>query len=397
MQTFLQRTIWFAIWTATMAITFWLCADMAKDQPILLAIVILCAIAMSVALVYARSHWRDGNLTSAAASLFVGLLCLSVSVVSEIAYWSGSIDGMHEQIQREKALVGGQDLVKERRRKQLAQAVAGKLPAQIEAEIAVAPNRQEANALRAQLKAARELEALQGQVIADSTQTVSYSMKRSLYQAAVWFSENAGGNVRAWIGGIVALIVSCLLSLHLLSLYIGFAPRGARATHTAAKDKTPVTVALTPASPVSAPAKPSSELAKLFQAPDTDPKPPASQPLPESKPVEAEIKPALRLVETQPEPVRPKTRAEREEAIDATTRKWVAACAIPTPVGFATPSAQAYASYRAWCRTHKVEPLNRSWFGRSLARIGITVRKSAQGANYGLQITSEVGRRAAAG
>jgi hypothetical protein len=169
------------------------------------------------------------------------------------------------------------------------------------------------------------------------------------------------------------------------------------APRTAAKDKTPVAVALTPASPVSAPAKPSPELAKLFQAPETDPKPPASQPLPEPKPVEAEIKPALRLVETQPEPVRPKTRAEREEAIDATTRKWVAACAIPTPVGFATPSAQAYASYRAWCRTHKVEPLNRSWFGRSLARIGITVRKSAQGANYGLQITSEVGRRAAAG
>jgi hypothetical protein len=197
--------------------------------------------------------------------------------------------------------------------------------------------------------------------------------------------------------GLLFWALARMLALPLAVASMQGTARKPEEARTAAKDKTPVTVALTPASPVSAPAKPSPELAKLFQAPDTDPKPPASQPLPEAKPVEAEIKPALRLVETQPEPVRPKTRAEREEAIDATTRKWVAACAIPTPVGFATPSAQAYASYRAWCRTHKVEPLNRSWFGRSLARIGITVRKSAQGANYGLQITSEVGRRAAAG
>jgi outer membrane biosynthesis protein TonB len=235
----------------------------------------------------------------------------------------------------------------------------------------------------------------------EKDRTSARAVKEVMPEAA-WASRMMGGSEQLWNDILSALPLLFWMLARVAAAPLAVAAMVGRrkediAPRTAAKDKTPVTVALTPASPVSAPAKPSPELAKLFQAPETDPKPPASQPLPEPKPVEAEIKPALRLVETQPEPVRPKTRAEREEAIDATTREWVAACAIPTPVGFATPSAQAYASYRAWCRTHKVEPLNRSWFGRSLARIGITVRKSAQGANYGLQITSEVGRRAAAG
>jgi hypothetical protein len=235
----------------------------------------------------------------------------------------------------------------------------------------------------------------------EKDRTSARAVKEVMPEAA-WASRMMGGSEQLWNDILSALPLLFWMLARVAAAPLAVAAMVGRrkediAPRTAAKDKTPVTVDLTPASPVSAPAKPSPELAKLFQAPDTDPKPPASQPLPEAKPVEAEIKPALRLVETQPEPVRPKTRAEREEAIDATTRKWVAACAIPTPVGFATPSAQAYASYKAWCRSYKIEPLNRSWFGRSLARIGITVRKSAQGANYGLQITSEVGRRAAAG
>jgi outer membrane biosynthesis protein TonB len=235
----------------------------------------------------------------------------------------------------------------------------------------------------------------------EKDRTSARAVKEVMPEAA-WASRMMGGSEQLWNDILSALPLLFWMLARVAAAPLAVAAMVGRrkediAPRTAAKDKTPVAVALTPASPVSAPAKPSPELAKLFQSPDTDPKPPASQPLPEPKPVEAEIKPALRLVETQPEPVRPKTRAEREEAIDATTRKWVAACAIPTPVGFATPSAQAYASYKAWCRSYKIEPLNRSWFGRSLARIGITVRKSAQGANYGLQITSEVGRRAAAG
>jgi hypothetical protein len=235
----------------------------------------------------------------------------------------------------------------------------------------------------------------------EKDRTSARAVKEVMPEAA-WASRMMGGSEQLWNDILSALPLLFWMLARVAAAPLAVAAMVGRrkediAPRTAAKDKTPVTVDLTPASPVSAPAKPSPELAKLFQAPDTDPRPPASQPLPEAKPVEAEIKPALRLVETQPEPVRPKTRAEREEAIDATTRKWVAACAIPTPVGFATPSAQAYASYKAWCRSYKIEPLNRSWFGRSLARIGITVRKSAQGANYGLQITSEVGRRAAAG
>lgn len=238
MQTFLQRSIWLAVWAATMAITFWICADMAQDQPILLSIIVLCTIVMSVALVYMRIHWRDQNRTSAGAALFVGILCLGVTIVSEVSYWSSTISGMHENIQREKALNTGQDLVKERRRAQLSQSVGGKLPAQIKAEIAVASTRAELVALKAQLNAAEELEKLQGQVIADSTSTVNFSIKRSFYEAASLGSENLGGDVRAWILGIVALIVGCMLSLHLLSLYIGFAPTAPAQARTAPKPLT---------------------------------------------------------------------------------------------------------------------------------------------------------------
>jgi hypothetical protein len=252
MQTAIQRTLWVSIWASTMAITFLLCADMAKDQPILLAIIVLAAIVQSVALVYARIHWRDSNKTSAAAALFVGVLCLGVSIVSEVSYWSSTIEGVHHQIQREKSLAGGQDIVKERRRVQLAQSVGGKLPGQIESEIATAPAR-DIPALRAQLKAARELQGLEGQVIADSTQVVNFSIKRSFYEAAALGSENMGGDIRAWILGIVTLIVACMLSLHLLSLYIGFAPTRRVEAATALKPLTLPEVAEKVAPPASKP------------------------------------------------------------------------------------------------------------------------------------------------
>jgi hypothetical protein len=386
MRVFIQRVLWGGIWAATMAITFLLCADMAKDQPILLAIIVLAAIVQSIALVYARIHWRDNNKTSAFAALFVGLLCLGVSIVSEVSYWSGTIEGVHNQIQRERDLIGGQDLVKERRRAQLAQAVGGKLPAQIEAEIAVAANRAELRALKAQLHAARELEKLQGQVIADSTETVNYSIKRSFYEAAALGSENLGGNVKAWILGEVTLLVLCMLSLHVLSLYIAFAPTRPRAARTAAKAEPAPTVAASPFSDATEPpmwleTKITTTVTKEPEAP-TDPEPP--KPTRKDEPPRPTEPFVPRVVETTP--LKPRTKAERQEAVVELTRRWFKDCATKTSLLFGTPAKHAYKNYVDWCHDNHELPVSDSHFGRSVRRLKIEAGKTAQGATYGLQL-----------
>jgi hypothetical protein len=404
MQTFLQRSIWLAVWAATMAITFWICADMAQDQPILLSIIVLCTIVMSVALVYMRIHWRDQNRTSAGAALFVGILCLGVTIVSEVSYWSSTISGMHENIQREKALSSGQDLVKERRRAQLSQAVGGKLPAQIKAEIAVAGNRAELVALKAQLNAAEELEKLQGQVIADSTSTVNFSIKRSFYEAASLGSENLGGDVRAWILGIVALIVGCMLSLHLLSLYIGFAPTAPVAARTAPKPLTLSEVAEKASPPATKPLKLSDDslnrivaeipaplpaIQQLFDPEDPKPgggkklelKPSADAPAAKESPVAEMQKTATAaFFETDgnvieflsPKQHRDIARGGRKKKegkrSEGNVVDWLVACTSQTPDKRVKATSQdCRKSYMAWCSINRLQPVGHKQMSRIIS------------------------------
>lgn len=373
MRIFIQRTLWLLIWAATMSLALLVSWNMAKDQPILLYVIVLAMVVMSVGYVYARQHWHDGNRVSSAAAFWVGMGAMAIVIVADVSYWSSSIEGIHDQIVREKAQMAGQDLVKERRRKQLIASTANKLPAQIRAEMATAPNNAELRTLRAQLLAAEELEKLQGQVLADSTQTVQFSLKRSFYEAARLGSENIGGTVPSWIFGITVLLVVFLLSLHALSLFIGFAPK-AREARGAAK--------AVPAPSVSP---------TVFVAP---------QPVPEAleRPVEAEPvkspQPEAPKPQEYPRLVtsdfkkKPKTRAERIASVDSLTKRWLEATK-PTKVNLANGDLGkiVYEDYVLFCEGAKIAAVDNSHFGRSIRRLGIAAGKTANGAVYGLKIS----------
>src|SRR5688572_10793136 len=135
MQTFLQRSIWLAVWAATMAITIWLSVELADSQPVLLAIIVLAAVVVSVSMYYARSTYRDGNKVTAGGAFTVGLLALAVSVIAGTSYWSSSIEGVSAEVAREKSALQAKDMVREKRRQQLAKASLGKSPEQIAAEM----------------------------------------------------------------------------------------------------------------------------------------------------------------------------------------------------------------------------------------------------------------------
>lgn len=255
LQTFLQRSVWSLIWLATIAIAISLSADMASDQPILFAILLVCLAVVSVSMVYGRKLWAEGNRIAAAGCGFACVLALGLTIVSEVSYWAGTIEGVHDQITRDKARAAGLDLVQEKRRQQLAQHTGGVSPAEIEAQMQAELARTYGGkvlasttndcrdsgspsyrfcsvflALKSQLASAKQLQELEGKVLADSTQVVQTSVKRSFYEAARIGSEQIGGSPKAWVSGIVALVVATMLSLHLLSLYIGFAPVKSRAT-----------------------------------------------------------------------------------------------------------------------------------------------------------------------
>ncbi len=316
MHTFIQRSIWGLIWGATIGIAVWLSLDMTRDQPILFAILLVCLAVISVSLVYGRSLWARGAKGSAIAAYGVGALCLCVAVVSEVSYWSGSIEGVHDQIAREKAKAKGKDIVQEKRRQQLAGHVGGLSPAELQAQmdgeltrvykgatLAVATlnctDRTSAAFrycdtyldFKARLASAQELRDLEGKVLADSTEVVSTTIRRSFYEAARIGSELIGGDVRTWIAGIVGLLVATMMSLHLLSLFIGFAP-GRRVEPHGRAEASPL---ITLAGASIPPATPPLELAETaFSKPeDQDPAPEPVKPVPLTPKEGAETVPAL--------------------------------------------------------------------------------------------------------
>ncbi len=275
MQTFIQRSVWSLVWAAVIAIALWLNLDMAREQPILFALVAVCLFVTSVALVFTRSNYRNGNYGEAFAALLVGAFCLGVTIISEVSFWSSSIEGVHDQIAREKAKTQGVDLVQEKRREQLRLQTSGKSPKAIEAEMLAALTKvyrgqtlasltadcgdtssqfyrycADFFSLKAQLASANELKELEGKVLADSTQVVVTTVKRSFYKAAQIGSEQIGGSVQAWVAGIVVWMVLTMTALHLAALYVAFAPGRRTEARTAPKASEGTGGAAKPVSPV---------------------------------------------------------------------------------------------------------------------------------------------------
>jgi hypothetical protein len=150
---------------------------------------------------------------------------------------------------------------------------------------------------------------------------------------------------------------------------------------TAAKDDPAPTVAQTQVPPV---LEPPVRLEPV-SAPDPEPKPPASAPVPAAEAPRPSEPFVPKLVETTP-PTRPRSKAERLEAVDVITRKWFAASASKTSLLFGTPAKACYENYRQFCEAYGIAAVNDSHFGRSVRRLKIEAGKTAQGATYGLQL-----------
>jgi hypothetical protein len=425
MQTFLQRFIWISIWLGTMGITLGLCYGLAERQPILLAIIVLAAIVQSVAFVYARIHSIGGNRYTWAATLWVGLLALCVSVVAGTSYWSSTIANVHDEIARDRAQLAGQDIIQDKRREQLGKLTAGRSPAAIEADMQLALAKSfgketlgfktadcsdtssphyryctEFLSLKSQLASAKELKELEGKVLADSTRVVSVAIKRSFYDLAILGSENIGGSVKMWILGIVVLIEACLQSLHLLSLYIGFAPVRRREALAAPKAEAAPSVAEKASSRVSEPLeKPRKSLAapmtlgeieRIYSTSPEDPRdPPPSggkpDPLkgrtdltrkadnpPSEKVVQPEAKqPAARLVVDNDPPIlvipQP-PRKKKEKRLEGNVMRWISECTSQTPdKRVKATSQECRRSYLAWCRINGFEEIGHKKMSRIMS------------------------------
>lgn len=424
MQTFLQRFIWISIWMGTMGITLGLCYGLAERQPILLAIIVLAAIVQSVAFVYARIHMSDGNRYTWAATLWVGLLALCVSVVAGTSYWSSTIANVHDEIARDRAKLAGQDIIQDKRREQLGKLTAGRSPAAIEADMQLALAKSfgretlgfktadcsdtssphyryctEFLSLKSQLASAKELKELEGKVLADSTRVVSVAIKRSFYDLAILGSENIGGSVKMWILGIVILIEACLQSLHLLSLYIGFAPIRRQEARTAQKAEPAPIVAEKASSPVSEAIRTPEELAQALGLPKSaaddwrrraeeeprDPPPSGGgkpDPLKERPdlsrkteaapaPVEQAKLPSVRLAvnnDVFEDPAPPKSKKKSAKRAEGSVVRWLDACTTQTPdKRVKATSRECRRSYLAFCEIEGFHPVGHKQQSRMMS------------------------------
>lgn len=248
-----QRSLWGLIWAVAIGIAIYLCKDMSAEQPALFALLLLCLLASSLALAAGRSLWSSGARGAAATAYWIGGICLVLSVISEISYWSGQIEGVHAQIQRERAQAEGRDLVSEQRRQKLRAKIGTMSPeeaaAQMQVELTqVVKGQTLAMAtvncsdtaspffrycgtylgLKAQLAAAKELKELEGKVLADSTTVVSTKIQRSFYEAARIGSDLMGGELQTWIVGIVIVIMLVMNSVQVGALFVATAPMAGR-------------------------------------------------------------------------------------------------------------------------------------------------------------------------
>lgn len=431
MQTFIQRVLWGLIWAGVFALALYLNLDMLREgQPALYALVALCLVVASASLYYTVSNFRNGAYGEGCAAFCAGFLALGVCIFSEVSFWSASIDNVQEQIQRERSLTAGQDLVKERRRKILAQSAAGKLPGQIEAEIAVA-KAADIPALRAQFKAARELQALEGQVFADSTQVVAATgVKRTFYRFAQLGSDQFGGSIQIWVAGIIVWMVLTMTVLHYTALYIGWAP-GRRREARQRQEASPRPKTEGEASPAVSDLDkviegmerhgirehtsydPTSGLWTYVKAVETKPEEPRDPPPSGGRPDPLKERPDLQRKEPEPTreevaQVQPESQTaaildeedgdsnvfdipsnrhlsrkeQRRRARETNAKKkplrpegsvkdWLSDCStqVPHDVAEPTTSLQCWESYEAWCRLHDYQPVKRNTLTRRMGAI----------------------------
>lgn len=269
MQKIIRHAVMGLVCIATYAIIVHLSMELADSQPVMLALLLLSAFVASVGLVYARQSFRGKDWSVGSAALAVTFIATLFSVIGDISYWSGTLDTVHEEVLRDKAIREGQDLVIARQKtrysslsngesaEQLQAAMAGALAKPIGDKTLGARTKDctdtasyhyrsctEYFNLKAKFAAANEAQKLESVVWAAGTHVEKSGRRRDFYRAAVAISDATGWTVEHSILGITSVIVILLQSLMMLSLYIGLSPE--RRTEASAALKSPKAMDIAP-------------------------------------------------------------------------------------------------------------------------------------------------------
>ena len=250
MNNFLRRVVWGSVWIVAYAIIAYLCVELSDSQPVMLALLLLAAFVASVGLVYSRQSFIGGDWTVGTAALFVTGIALTVSVIGDISYWSGTLESAHEQVTRDRAVYEGQSLVMARQKERYSALAKGQSADALQAEMAAELARSIAGKslgartgnctdttsphhkscatyfdLKSRYHAASEAQKLETVVWSAGTTVEKPGRRRDFYRTAVAISEATGWKVENSILGITAAIVILLQALLMLSLYIAVSPQ----------------------------------------------------------------------------------------------------------------------------------------------------------------------------
>jgi hypothetical protein len=374
MYSIVKKAVWATVWAVTMAITVYLCWDLTASSYSILAILVLAAFVESISLVYARQAWRQGNVITAVAALWITGLSLLTLVISESSYWSSVIEGIHEKITREKLLREGLDVVREKQRERYTSLASGKTPDQLQAEISAIKldelfrrsasctdvTQQDSRTfcqgyfrLVADYAAAKEAKDLEGVVWKNSTALETPMMQRNFYEFARLASENIGGSIKNWILAVIAVMVLLLQSLHLFALYIACAPNRPKKPKEPVKEPEAIQVAEAPAKPVPAlPALP----AKVLNAP------------PPRLAVDNTVKKS------------PAQKPSKKNSLIGDVDKWKSERLQLTSIeGGGAMTMALWEDYNEWCDRKGHRALAIAPFGKKLTNLGVNKKSTVKG------------------
>ena len=426
--------VWTAIWLAVFALEFIMSWSLAGKQPVIFGIIMVSVIIGSVCLAHAILNWHSGAWGSAMAALAVGIVAIAVHSTFNVSFWSSVATEINEQVMREKAANAARDIVAEKRKERYANSASGKSAAQIDAELKAmefndrwtwSKGCTDATAsasrsfcteyfmLKGQRDGAMEAGKLEG-IVWNASTSVETEVKRNLAAAAHLFARWFGGEAEDWTGRIVVGVVLLIQLVLAFAFVIGYAPDRRQARATAAKLVEAPTLSKMEIKPPRAPLEPRRDvLAIMAGTPGNggggnvpDEPPPA-----DSKPVEEPSSDLLRdatkmVAPDHPKPVlatadgavtddwkpnvKPRTKAERLEAVDVITRRWLdSGAATRCAIAYGSYGIHVYNAYSDWCASYHIKPVNPSHFGRSMRRLKVAFRKEANGVRYGLRVLND--------
>lgn len=422
------RAVAYAAWALAFGLSVLLAVQLHQHKfSIALGIAVLALILSAFGLVMARYCWRDKDRTAATIGVVLWAAGATTFAITEFGFWYSSYkDNYAEDVQITKAKTrqeGLKDAAWETLRTGETRAGSAELEARLRGarqheawltsdKCTRAQPKSRAFCqgyfeLEAQLASAGKLEALETRLVGEQDAT-KQTVVHNVFAAADLLAENFDLSNRQAATIVVATIALMLMLSRDLLLVLASPFGGAVAARRAleAPEAIPAPPAISPRP--RAPLEPRNVLAIIAGTPGSggggnvpDEPPPAAA---DSKPVAdharevAEMmpsppaKPVLVTEDWQPA-VKPRTKAERLEAVDVITRRWLdSGAATRCAISAGSYGIHVYNSYSEWCADYHIKPVNPSHFGRSMRRLKVAFRKEAHGVRYGLRIIGKWGQ-----